>query len=56
MNASSLHRTVLLALSAVVLTAMPAAAHHVMDGEMPSTFAQGLLSGSLWASRWVWED
>lgn len=27
------------------LVAMPAAAHHVMDGKLPQTFAQGLLSG-----------
>ena len=28
-----------------VLTTSPATAHHVMDGELPSTFTQGLLSG-----------
>lgn len=28
-----------------VLAAAPAQAHHMMGGEMPSTFAQGLLSG-----------
>lgn len=29
----------------VCATSLPALAHHVMDGKMPSTFAQGLLSG-----------
>ncbi|MFV3131586.1 HupE/UreJ family protein [Niveispirillum sp. KHB5.9] len=33
------------ALSSVVLAASPAFAHHMMDGEMPATFTQGLLSG-----------
>lgn len=45
MNTSSLHRSVILALATLVLSTAPAAAHHVMGGEMPSTFAQGLLSG-----------
>lgn len=45
MTSSSLHRIVFLALAALVLTAAPASAHHVMGGEMPSTFTQGLLSG-----------
>jgi len=45
MNVSSLHRTVFLALAALLLMAVPASAHHVMGGEMPSTFAMGLLSG-----------
>jgi len=45
MTVSSLHRIVFLALAALLLTAAPAAAHHVMDGGLPSTFAQGLLSG-----------
>jgi len=45
MNASSLHRTAFLALAALLLTAMPASAHHVMDGGLPSTFSQGFLSG-----------
>lgn len=45
MTYSSLNRTALLALAALVLTAAPASAHHTMGGEMPSTFAQGLLSG-----------
>jgi urease accessory protein len=31
--------------SAMLLAAEPAAAHHVMDGAMPATFADGLLSG-----------
>ncbi len=39
------HRTVFLGLAALLLTADPASAHHVMDGGLPSTFAQGLLSG-----------
>ena len=34
-----------LVLAALALFATPALAHHVMDGELPSTFAQGLLSG-----------
>ncbi len=34
-----------LPLLAAMLAASPAAAHHVMDGELPSTFGQGLLSG-----------
>jgi urease accessory protein len=32
-------------LFALPLLAMPAAAHHVMDGEVPATLVQGLLSG-----------
>jgi urease accessory protein len=32
-------------LSVLVLSASPALAHHVMDGQMPTTFLQGLLSG-----------
>lgn len=32
-------------LAAMVALASPAAAHHVMDGNLPSTFAEGLLSG-----------
>jgi urease accessory protein len=45
MKTSSLHRTAFLAAAALVLTAVPASAHHMMGGEMPSTFGQGLLSG-----------
>jgi urease accessory protein len=45
MTRSSFHRTAFLALAALMLTAAPASAHHVMGGEMPSTFAQGFLSG-----------
>jgi urease accessory protein len=45
MNVSSLHRIVFIAVAALLLTALPASAHHVMGGEMPSTFGQGLLSG-----------
>lgn len=45
MNTSSLHRSAFLALAVLMLTALPASAHHVMGGEMPSTFGQGLLSG-----------
>ena len=42
---STLHRTAVLALAALVLTTAPAAAHHVMGGGLPLTFGQGLLSG-----------
>jgi urease accessory protein len=43
---SAMHlRLPALALTALVLFATPALAHHVMDGELPSTFMQGLLSG-----------
>lgn len=45
MNVSFLHRTAFIAIAALLLTAMPASAHHVMDGGLPSTFSQGLLSG-----------
>jgi urease accessory protein len=45
MTVSSLHRTVLLAIAALLLTAGTASAHHAMGGAMPSTFSQGLLSG-----------
>jgi urease accessory protein len=45
MNASSLRRTVFLAVAALLLTAVPASAHHMMGGATPSTFGQGLLSG-----------
>jgi urease accessory protein len=45
MTTTSLHRTAFLAFTALMLTAVPASAHHVMGGEMPSTFSQGLLSG-----------
>lgn len=38
-------RLPLLALAALTLFATPALAHHVMDGELPATFMQGLLSG-----------
>jgi urease accessory protein len=38
-------REVIAAALAVLLAVEPAAAHHVMGGEMPTTFAQGLLSG-----------
>lgn len=33
------------ACSAALLTTSPAFAHHMMDGELPATFTQGLLSG-----------
>jgi urease accessory protein len=36
---------VLLAAVAAALAAEPALAHHVMDGRVPATFGQGLLSG-----------
>ena len=45
MKTLSLHRVAFLAFAALVLTAVPASAHHIMGGEMPSTFGQGLLSG-----------
>ncbi|ODR95753.1 urease accessory protein UreJ [Methyloceanibacter stevinii] len=45
MTRSSLQRTAFLALAALVLTAAPASAHHAMGGVLPSTFAQGFLSG-----------
>jgi|SRR5215210_2197046 len=38
-------QTALLAAAAATFAAEPALAHHVMGGAMPSTFAQGLLSG-----------
>jgi urease accessory protein len=45
MSFTTLRRTAFLALPALLLTLAPASAHHVMDGQLPSTFAQGLLSG-----------
>lgn len=45
MNVSSLRRTAFLAISALLLSFVPASAHHVMGGGLPSTFSQGLLSG-----------
>jgi urease accessory protein len=33
------------AATAALLTALPAHAHHAMEGQIPSTFVQGLLSG-----------
>jgi len=45
MNFTSLRRTIFLALPALLFTAAPASAHHLMGGKMPSTFAEGLLSG-----------
>jgi len=45
MNFSSLRRSVSIALAFLISTAGAASAHHVMGGEMPSTFGQGLLSG-----------
>lgn len=45
MSLTSLRRTVFLAVPALLLTLAPASAHHVMDGQLPATFAQGLLSG-----------
>jgi urease accessory protein len=35
----------LMGAGAVVMAATPAAAHHVMDGKLPSTFMEGVLSG-----------
>jgi urease accessory protein len=45
MNSTSLRRTAVLALAFLLCTAAAASAHHVMGGETPSTFGQGLLSG-----------
>lgn len=45
MNFASLRRTAFLAIPALLLTLAPASAHHAMGGQLPSTFAQGLLSG-----------
>lgn len=46
LNASSYRIPVTFALLAMALfSAAPASAHHVMDGQMPRTFVQGLLSG-----------
>jgi len=46
MTAPILPKTRLLALTlAGLVAATPALAHHVMDGQMPSSFVQGLLSG-----------
>jgi urease accessory protein len=45
MNFTSLRRSIFLALPALLLTAAPASAHHLMGGKMPSTFGEGLLSG-----------
>jgi urease accessory protein len=45
MHFSILSRAALLAFAVLVVSAGAASAHHVMDGEMPSTFVQGLLSG-----------
>ncbi|TCT01577.1 HupE/UreJ family protein [Aquabacter spiritensis] len=38
-------RSVALALLSLAALAAPAHAHHMMDGELPGTFSQGLLSG-----------
>jgi len=45
MTMSSLSRTAFFGIFALLLMAAPASAHHMMDGEMPSTFAMGFLSG-----------
>ena len=45
MNFSSLRRIAVTALAALLASAGAASAHHVMDGGLPSTFSQGLLSG-----------
>ena len=45
MTVSSLRRTSFFAVTALLLTLAPASAHHVMGGGLPSTFAEGLLSG-----------
>jgi urease accessory protein len=45
MNISSLCRTAFIVLAVIIAGMGTAAAHHVMGGEMPSTFGQGFLSG-----------
>jgi urease accessory protein len=45
MNFTSPRRSIFLALPALLLTAAPASAHHLMGGKVPSTFGEGLLSG-----------
>jgi urease accessory protein len=45
MNISSLCRTAFIVLAVLIAGMGTAAAHHVMGGEMPSTFGQGFLSG-----------
>jgi urease accessory protein len=45
MTFASLRRLAVLAIPAFLFTLAPASAHHVMDGKMPSTFGEGLLSG-----------
>jgi urease accessory protein len=45
MNFSSIRRTAFVAFALLIATAGAASAHHVMDGGLPSTFSQGLLSG-----------
>ncbi len=40
-----IRRSAILAVLAVLVWQAPACAHHAMDGEMPQTFLQGLLSG-----------
>lgn len=45
MNANPLRYAAFLALVVCLAAVSPASAHHVMDGELPSTFTQGLLSG-----------
>jgi urease accessory protein len=45
MTFASLRRTAFQAVPAFLLMLSPASAHHVMGGETPSTFGEGLLSG-----------
>jgi urease accessory protein len=45
MNLSSLRRVAILASLCLLASAGAASAHHVMGGELPPTFIQGLLSG-----------
>jgi urease accessory protein len=45
MKTNPLRFAVFLALIVCLAAASPASAHHMMDGELPSTFTQGLLSG-----------
>jgi urease accessory protein len=45
MNFTMLRRTAVTALAVLLASVGAASAHHVMDGGLPSTFGQGLLSG-----------
>jgi urease accessory protein len=45
MKTNPLHLAAFLLVAVSLAAVSPASAHHVMDGELPSTFTQGLLSG-----------